>query len=160
MASPNREFNALSGRELKAVIMKEIESAFDSVHDFTTDAVTFPVTRWTWKLDLQCYPREPQGIELQKTGAHVATDATPEEMTNTQPFELQGANAVGAEGMLAPDQAREQAGLPVPTLRTNKRLGTGFHEMVERPATDEESWTPQGVRSAIIDKGPRLRDKK
>lgn len=154
------EYNALNGRELRAILLKEIADAFDQIHDFTSEAVTFPVVRWQFNLKLDCYPREPQTIDVQKAGARIATEATSEEMTSTQPYELQGANAVGAEGMLAPDQAREQAGLPVPTLKTDKKLGVAHHEMVQKqPATEEEEWRPAGTRSAVIDRGPRLRGK-
>ena len=152
------EFNACTGREFRQIILKEVEAALLEVHEFTSDAVTIPVARWQWKLTMDCYPRTPQTIEVQKTGARIATDATPEEMTSTQPFEMEGANAVGAEGMLAPDQARQQAGLPVPTLTTNRKLGVAHHEMVQsEPQSDEEAWRPAGTRSAVIDKGPRSR---
>jgi hypothetical protein len=155
------EYNAITGRELKAILLREIESAMNEVFDFTSDAITLPVVRWTWNIRCDVYPRTPQTIELERVGSRISTDATPEEMTSTQPYEMQGANAIGASGMLAPDEAREQAGLPVPTLRSNKRMGTAYHEMVTPTPTDEENWTPPGVRAAVLDKGgPRLRDKK
>jgi len=154
---PSRVFNALTGAEVKAIILKEIGRAFDEVSDFRP-VVSFPVCRWTWDLKLDVYPRDPPTIELQKSGAHVATDATPEEMTSTQAIELKGQNAVGAVGMQAPDQAREEAGLPVPKLKFDK-LGGAYDEMVQKDKPKDE-WTPPGVRGAVIDAGPNRLKKK
>ncbi len=154
---PSRVFNPLNGAEVEAIIIREVKAAFAEVSDFR-EMVTFPVVRWNWNLKIDCYPREPQTIELQKSGAHVATDATPEEMTSTQAIELKGQNAVGAVGMQAPDQAREEAGLPVPKLKFDK-MGGAYDEMVQKDKPKDE-WTPPGVRGAVIDAGPgRLKKK-
>ena len=152
------EYNALNGRELRAILLAEIANAFDQIHDFTSEAVTFPVVRWEFKLTLQAYPREPQTLEVQKSGERIATDATDHERANAQPFEIEGADAVGSSEMTPADLARQRAGLPVPTLTTNRKLGVAHHEMVQsEPQTDEEAWRPAGTRSAVIDKGPRSR---
>jgi hypothetical protein len=154
---PSRVYNALQGDEVKKIILREVEQAFNEVADFRP-SVAFPVLRWQWNLKIDCYPRDPQNIEIQKTGAHVATDATDEELTSTQPIELSGQNAVGAAGMLAPDQAREEAGLPVPTLRRDRSGNLVDVMETKAPADpDEAQWRPKGVRSAVVDKG---RDRK
>jgi hypothetical protein len=147
---PSRIYNALSGDEVKQLILKEIEQAFDQVADFRP-SVAFPVVRWNFTCALSVYPRDPQDIAIQKVGAHVSTDATPEEMTNTTDVILEGQNAVGAQGMLAPDQAREEAGLPVPTLRRD-RTGN-LVDVMETKDKPADEWTPPGVRGAVIDRG-------
>ncbi len=154
---PSRVYNPLNGVEVKTLILREIEAAFAEVSDFR-EMVTFPVVRWNWKCTISCYPREPQDIPLQKIGAHIATDATPEEMTSTQDVGLQGQNAVGAPGMTPADQAREEAGLPVPKLKFDK-MGGAYDEMVRKDKPKDE-WTPPGVRGAVIDAGPGRVSKK
>jgi len=157
MASP-KVYNPLSGDEVKALILREIEQAFNEVGDFRP-AVAFPVVRWKWDLTLSVYPRDPQDITLQKVGAHVSTDATPEEMTNTADTILQGQNAVGAQGMTPADQAREEAGLPVPTLKRDRATGA-YYDSMEQKEKPKDEWTPPGVRGAVIDRGPgRLKGK-
>jgi len=155
---PSRVYNPLDGAEVKALILAEVEKAFSEVSDFRP-SVAFPVVRWNWNLVVSCYPREPQDITLQKVGAHVSSDATPEEMTSTTDIVLEGQNAVGAQGMTPADQIREEGGLPVPTLRQDRKLGFTYDEMVSQPQKEEE-WRPPGVRAAIIDRGKdRLKDK-
>lgn len=157
MASAPRIFNPLNGEEVKKIILQEIEQAFGEVADFRP-IVTFPVVRWEWTCKLSVYPRDPQDINLQKVGARVSSDATDEEMTSTTDVVLQGQNAVGAEGMLAPDEARENSSLPVPKLKRG-RFGD-LHDVMEQPQKPQDEWTPPGTRGAVIDRGPgRLKNK-
>lgn len=155
---PSRVYNPLNGEEVKAFILKRISQAFDEVPDFR-QSVAFPVVRMEFKCVLSVYPRDPQDINLQATAAHISTDATDLEMTSATDIVLEGQDAIGAAGMTPADQAREEIGLPVPTLRQDRKLGFTYDEMVTQPQKEEE-WRPPGARSAVIDRGPgRLKDK-
>jgi hypothetical protein len=49
MANPNRQYNALTGAELKTVIVKEVERAIDRA-GINSIGVTYPLASWSWNL--------------------------------------------------------------------------------------------------------------
>jgi hypothetical protein len=152
MAAP--VYHAPDGTEIPAMIMEDLKRAFAQVPDFRP-SVTFPVVRWDLKLTISVYPREPQDIVINRVGAHIADDATAAEMTNTTEIVLESKNAIGAPGMLAPDEAREQYGLPVPKVKIDRKTGGMYTEMQEpaKPQDEDAEFKPAGVRSAVINKG-------
>jgi hypothetical protein len=159
MASQSRVFHALNGEEVKRAILHDIEAAFAEVSDFRP-AIALPVVRWEWTCKLSVYPRDPQDITMKKAGDLTAGDASEAEKQNATDTVLEGFGAAGADGMEAPDQVRERIGLPVPTLKSDRRTGNSFDEMVTKAPEPEEGWTPPGTRGTVLDKGgPRLKTK-
>lgn len=135
-----RVFNAVNGTELKAIILAEIKRMLDEDSRFATH-LTYPVFSFAFHIKLARYPGEPRELEVEGRYRRVTTEDIP--TGEPEQLDLKGSLAVDApaEGGLAPDEARERAGLPV-TVPTRVPVGkSGVSTVDAAPATSEKKPT-------------------
>jgi len=126
MSTPNtiaRPFNALSGEELKRIIMNEIQRQLDADYRFKNH-LTYPQISWAWDLHVKAYPSDiPEfRIHLEKTIRAPKTEQMdapppPREDAPVVEFDLGTSRLVAAPTGETTDSARRDAGLPVPAPR-------------------------------------------
>lgn len=63
-------FNALNGREAKAIILAEVAKALDEDTEFR-EHLTFPRVSWKWRLEMEIYPRTPKDKTVEAAGEAV-----------------------------------------------------------------------------------------
>lgn len=114
-SSQERPFQAIDGTELKAIVLAEIAKVMDKDSKFLRH-LTYPVFSFAFNIVIHAYPMEPPefNVEGRYRRAPAADEIAPK--GDPERIELEGRLDVDApaEGGLAPDQARERAGLPVP----------------------------------------------
>jgi len=110
-----RVFNALDGSEVKAIVLREIEAAMSANEQFGKH-LTYPLVEWTWEIRVKAHAQENgefgaasefttavkhvEPVALVLSGTRRVTRMTPEDPGDKQ----------------TPDQARADAGLPVPEV--------------------------------------------
>ena len=112
-----RLFNALTGREVKAIILREIAKAMDQDEQFASH-LTYPLIEWDWTVNLRAFAQENSEFKTEASGK--ITVSQPEPVT----VQLAGARSVTKsddhpEGQ-APDEARREAGLPVTSVEDTR----------------------------------------
>lgn len=116
-----RVFQAITGEELRQLIVKEIEMKMDQDPHFQRH-LTYPLVSFAFRVNISAYPMEPPEIELKGKAryhrSHPSDDKKfMEEVEAREPEKVVVAGELNidapAEGGLAPDEARERAGLPV-----------------------------------------------
>jgi hypothetical protein len=124
MATPStvaRPFSALSGQEIKKIILNEIERNLEADYRFKNH-LTYPMVSWRWVLAAKVYPSEAPDIrvELDKTMRSPGVPATFTGFDGIEPVEIEVTSertvAAPAAGETA-DSARRDAGLEVPAPR-------------------------------------------
>jgi hypothetical protein len=121
MATPStvaRPFSALSGLEIKKIILNEIERSLDADCRFKNH-LTYPMVSWKWVLAAKVHPSEQPDIrvDLEKT---VKSPGVPAPSPDDYNFEImvdsERTVAAPSAGETA-DSARRDAGLEVPAPR-------------------------------------------
>lgn len=164
MATPStvaRPFNALSGTEIKKIILNEIERNLEADYRFKNH-LTYPMVSWHWVLAAKVYPSEQPDIkvEIEKT---LKSPGFTEPFTGFDPIEItvesERTVAAPAAGQTA-DAARRDAGIEVPAPRivrgpSNTRLVVDAPEIPLAQANEpakaaevEESPTARAVNRA------------
>ncbi len=121
MATPStvaRPFSALSGQEIKRIILADIERNLDADYRFKNH-LTYPLVSWKWVLAAKVYPSEAPDIRVE-------LDRTLKSPGFTEPFtgfdavdvtiESERTIAAPAAGETA-DSARRSVGIEVPAPR-------------------------------------------
>ena len=153
-----KPYNALSGKEVKEIILSEMRRQLDADTRFSQHQ-TFPLVSWTWKLAINVYPNEPSHFE-----AHVGpkTIGDPEVAGDPNLAEVQidlGASRdVTAPAGETADSARRDGGIAVPTPRTVKGPG-GNRIVVDAPEikpteAPRASVTPEPTKN--VEKGGKV----
>lgn len=164
MATGVRPFYALTGQEIKKVILKEIERQLDADYRFREN-ITYPLINWRWKLACNVYPGEPANWKVVVGPVNTLAEGAvmPQEDEPYVEVDFDGGRDVSAparDGMTA-DATRRDAGLPVPSPR--KAPGLGGDRMTvdvvppiagEREATFAA--TPEANSTANVEKGGRV----
>lgn len=138
-----RLFNALTGSEVRQIILNEIARAFDQQPDFRPH-ITFPEIEWTWELRIKTYPREPGTLTMNGGAQYVEQSALGPDGTvdhggaEERTVVLSGERAVTRDTQ-APDEARLDNEMPI-SVAMPSNYGTVDH--------------PVG-RSVALDHGPR-----
>jgi hypothetical protein len=129
-----RVFNALNGSELKKILMNEIERALDADPDFRPH-LTFPMVRWSWKLEMRVYPRDPEGKSVEASGEVLQAERQPDGTTIDFNPEGKASDRVvisTPERIIdTPDVAREEEGLAVPEAISSMGSQPNFARRVE-----------------------------
>jgi hypothetical protein len=125
MATAIRPFQAITGLELKKIILAQIEREMDNDCRFR-NSVTYPRLTWAWALNVKYHPGEPGEFNIEVSKDFISPGA-PEPKTDAKEENFQ----IGATSMVdAPvqgetaDSARREAGLAIPTPRQVKVGGT------------------------------------
>lgn len=121
-SSQERPFQAIDGTELKRIILSEISKQMDKDSKFLRH-LTYPVFSFAFNIVIHAYPMEPPEFNVE--GRYRRAPAAGEiPKGDPEHIELEGRLDVDApaEGGLAPDQARERAGLSVP-MPAHAQLG-------------------------------------
>ncbi len=115
-----RTFNALTGGEIKKLILKEFEEQLNEDSNLD-ESLTYPILEWYAVLKFRAYPRTPERFESRPGGEVVEYKRdtekgeipafTPSELGEPVTGELTSENIVDAEN--PPDKVREDNGLPV-----------------------------------------------
>ncbi len=111
-------FTALSGSELKSVILKRIEQEMENSGDFNNN-ITYPWLKYIFELKITSYPKFAFDAELQTVveieGEHKDPEGAPENLVPSMDDVKE--TVITAEPMIVdtPDQARVDADLPLPT---------------------------------------------
>jgi hypothetical protein len=124
-----RPFNALSGLELKKIIIKEIERHLDNDFHFRQN-VAYPLISWSWKLAANVYPGEPPNFEVNIADKQIRASGNEEFVPQSDPVQvdLGSTRDVTAPAGESADSVRRESGIPVPAPRTVK--GPGGQRMV------------------------------
>jgi len=107
-------FNALNGKEAKAIILGEVTKALENDSEFR-EHLTFPRVSWSWRLEMRIYPRTPEEKVIEVTGD--AIQVTRDADGNLMPVVPESATHVKEvlqserTEVVAPDAVREVAGL-------------------------------------------------
>jgi hypothetical protein len=147
-----RPFSALSGQEIKKIILNEIERNLEADYRFKNH-LTYPMVSWKWVFAAKVYPSEQPDIrvELDKT---LKSPGLAEPFTGFDPIEItiesERTVAAPAAGQTA-DAARRDAGLEVPAPRIVRgRSNTRF--VVDAPdipiASQNEPAKPAEVETS------------
>jgi hypothetical protein len=102
-------FNALNGKEAKAAILNEVARVLDNDSEFR-EHLTFPRVSWSWRLEMNIYPRTPQEkiVEAQGEIIQVARDASGQLMPVVAEQETHVREILHADREIqAPDAIRE-----------------------------------------------------
>lgn len=67
MSIQRKEFHALTGPEVKAIILREVEREIDNSGEFG-NIYSFPQIDWTWNLSLNAYDRDDSVIPITAAG--------------------------------------------------------------------------------------------
>jgi len=108
------QFNALTGPELKSVILKEIENKLDETGEFAQHR-TFPWVKLTiGAIKVLAYPK--QGMEDEPEIQTPQIEKVLSEKDAPQPDEQPSIIDLGSYSLVidTPDKARDEAGLPIP----------------------------------------------
>jgi hypothetical protein len=106
-----RLFNALTGEELKKVILAAVERKLESDHRFRAN-ITYPILKFDLQFKLECYPLDPPLAEIHLGESYEAPLELEAQLGEKQTLEF-GLRA----DVDAPDALREGFGLPVPKPR-------------------------------------------
>jgi len=117
MSTTIRAFNAINGRELMEILLKEIRTQMEADFHFRVN-LTYPLIAWNWKVCVDAYPSEPPKWEvtsgtkeIRATGVEGVPDVDPVQIDFT------GGKTVAAPQGQTVDAARREANIPVPTPR-------------------------------------------
>jgi hypothetical protein len=130
-STAERVFQAIDGTELRKIILAEIDRAMEQDSKFKRH-LTYPVFSFAYNIVISAYPMEP--AEFKVAGKYKRVSAGAEIPTDVEPESIKVAGELNvdapAEGGLAPDEARERAGLAVPTP-TRAQVGKGAQVTVD-----------------------------
>ena len=128
-----RVFQALDGTELKSIIKSEIAKALDANSKFARH-LTYPLVSFAFSVVVSAYPMDPPEFKVDGKAryerAAVPDGVEPEVISTRGELNIDAP----ADGGLAPDEARESAGLPV-TSPTRVPLGRGGSTTVDAAPT-------------------------
>lgn len=132
-STADRVFQAIDGTELRRIILAEIERVIDLDPKFKRH-LTYPIFSFSFNIAISAYPMEPAEFKVVGKykrvvpGAELPPDDTPFDI-----IKVAGELNVDApaEGGLAPDEARERAGIPV-TTPTRASVGKSGQIVVDQ----------------------------
>src|SRR4249920_4161680 len=101
---PAATYNALSGSEVKTAILAQLEKLMEQDDRFH-QAVTYPIIRWTFSLDVEAYPADSGMFVVEHQGLLINQNPAVETVLK-ETVDVDGANTL-------PDHVREQTGQPV-----------------------------------------------
>lgn len=119
-------FNALNGLELREIILKQVTKALDDDWHFRRN-LTYPIVRFKFRLDIHAYPQDPPEFDVETEAAMSIDPEFQPEVVDGVPIGQEHIELAGGAKIEAPDKAREESGLPVPS--PERAAGT----VVERP---------------------------
>jgi hypothetical protein len=105
------QFNALTGPEVLQVILSDIEEKLVKTGDFP-HSITFPWFRYSWEVKVTAYPQQGKNDEP-KFKLSGGSGTKGDEPVGETPMETVVSNP--GKVVDTPDQARKDAGLPIPT---------------------------------------------
>jgi len=124
-----RIFNALTGEEVRLIILADIAKAMEDDQQFQKH-LTYPKVKWSWKLTVEAYPSQPPLFGAEAEGEGTVKPAEPEIVV------LEGSRAIVKSDenpeAQAPDEARRAAGMPVPIPT---KTSAGWVDQPEKPAS-------------------------
>lgn len=124
-------FNPLNGDEVKKVIIADIARTLEADTELQ-EHICFPRVSWKWKLEMKIYPRTPEEKNIEVVGEAVqvkkesGAPVVPETSSHTREVYSSPSREV-----TAPDQVREEVGMPVNQAKsalspfTGKKSGAG-----------------------------------
>lgn len=110
--STQRVFTPLTGDELARIIAHDVEEQLLRQHDFRGH-LTYPCVKWEFEVRLKVHPCEPAEFTAKADGEVVVDPAG---LAVTVVKGERNCDTRDPNGQ-APDEARAEAGLPVPTVR-------------------------------------------
>lgn len=116
-----RLFNALDGSEVKAIVLREIETAMDLNEQFGKH-LTYPLVEWQWEIRVKAHAQENGQFGAEGELATAVKHIEPIALVLTGGRKVTRMSESDPEERQAPDQARAEAGLPVLEL-TDTPLG-------------------------------------
>ena len=141
--APPRVFQALNGAELKDIILKKIAQEFDANPRFRPH-LTFPLVSFGFRVHITAYPMEPPSIDVAGTGK--VGDQEGVDLDHPVESEMMGSVHIDAprDGGLTPDEAREQADLPVTRPEIVSHGGRNYvADVPDRPVEIPPPPTPE-----------------
>jgi hypothetical protein len=127
MATPStisRPFSALSGLEIKKIILNEIERHLDADYRFKNH-LTYPMVSWKWMLAAKVYPSDQSDIrvEIEKTVKAPGSEPLPSDYPGVELTITEERTVAAPTAGETADAARRDAGLQVPAPRLVSGIG-------------------------------------
>ena len=120
------QFTALSGAEAKSVILAKISAAMDESGEFAQN-ITYPWFKYDFSLKTTSYPKYAFDAELKEvvtaSGEHKDPDGASENLVPSLDDVVELNMGSGPTVIDTPDQARVDAGLPLPTASPVANVG-------------------------------------
>lgn len=125
---PSKVFSALSGEEVKKIVLKQVEAAFDSDENFMAH-LTYPVVEGDFVFKMRSYPSRGDTLVVKASVRAEAEGPLPE---LDKPFE---STLTGSFKTDTPDQTRQEHGLPItrPEMRNGRFVDVASEEVPELP---------------------------
>jgi hypothetical protein len=106
------QFNALSGAELKAIILDRISKELDDSGEFSPN-LSYPWIKWDFQVRVTTYPKHPVENEPEVVAeGTIENNINHELLAETETVEVSVPEPIIID---TPDQARVDADLPLPT---------------------------------------------
>jgi hypothetical protein len=126
------QFTAINGLEAKAIILDRISKALDESGDFSQN-ITYPWWKFSFELKMTSYPKAAFEAEL---AAVAKVEESHEDPENVPPsLDDVKETIIAPEPVIidTPDQARVDAGLPLPTAVPVKNVGIVDAPVMQAP---------------------------
>jgi hypothetical protein len=130
-----RIFTPLTGSEIKEILLRKIENQMDADMRFR-EHLTYPTIKWRWTLEIDTYPNDPGEFAISTQGVvsnpgqapfadkrgEVSAPKTPSSMVMEGIEDVRAGVAGAPEDSKAPDDVREQSGMPL-TQQSHVKVG-------------------------------------
>lgn len=135
-------FNALSGPELIAAILSDIEKKLVATGDFNSN-ITFPWVKYNYQISMVAYPKQPADSDpvLVASGDGGSTEGVPGEAKADEITETVISNEVVVN---TPDLTRLESNQPIPT--PSKGPGNVLIDKPVVPAPVKDNKRPFGYK--------------
>lgn len=157
-----RPFNAITGRELKEIILSELKRHLDADSRFANH-VTYPVFSYRWALAVNAYPSEPPEFEVKVGPLTVKAPGAdmPEGDAPVIEIDLGGGKDVTAPapGGVTADAARRDAGIAVPSrqiVRGPDETRISVDVPLAEKAANQQTGPQVEKVAANVEKGGRM----
>jgi len=105
----NKGYNALTGEEIKKVILAEVERSLDA-SDMNSPAITYPMVGWHWKLSIFQKAGETREREI-SAGNPKAEEVVASEGVDETPIEIEGGTERFKNNPPSPSEVRQAENL-------------------------------------------------
>lgn len=116
------QFTAVNGLEAKAIILDKISKALDETGDFNQN-ITYPWWKFSFDIKMTSYPKAAFEAELTPVAKGEIDQRDPENVPESMDDVKETIIAPEPTVVDTPDQARVDAGLPLPTAVPVKNVG-------------------------------------